>query len=121
MPLRKEGKNWALPNRMANLQGNAIVRAIRVECHSDHFVLLAPGTGGATEIFGYSNGNAERASMQLAAAIRERISRWGPALPGGRWEPKLDVMVMPGGEVQFYELQGWLRGSGVEVTGRKSP
>ena len=120
-PLRKEGKNWALPSRMANLQGNAIVRAIRVECHPDHFILLAPGTGGATEIFGFNNRNVEHATMQLAAAIRDRISRWGPALPGGRWEPHLDVIVKPNSETRFYELQDWLRGSGVEVTGRNSP
>jgi len=120
-PLRKEGKNWALPSRMADLQGNAIVRSIRVECHPDHFVLLASGTGGATEVFGFNHGNTEHATMQLAAAIRERISRWGPALPGGRWEPHLEVLVKPNSEVRFHELKGWLRGSGVEVTGRNSP
>jgi hypothetical protein len=119
-PLRRKGENWALPSRMAGIQGNAIVRSIHVECHSDHFILLAPGTGGATEIFGFTNGNVERATMQLAAAIRDRVSRWGPALPGGRWEPQLDVIVMPGSEARFYDIQSWLRGSGVEVTGRNS-
>lgn len=121
VPLRREGRNWAIPKRMVGMQGNAIVRAIRIECHSDHFVLLASGAAGSTEVFGFNGGNANlnQATLQLAAAVRERIERWGPALPGGRWEPQLHVIIMPGSERRYSELQESFRGSGIEVTGRR--
>ena len=121
VPLRREGRNWAIPKRMVGMQGNAIVRTIRVECHSDHFVMLASGAAGSTEVFGFTGGNADLnlATLQLAAAVRERIERWGPALPGGRWEPQLQVTIMPGSERRYSELQKGFRGSGIEVTGRR--
>ena len=121
VPLRREGRNWAIPKRMVGMQGNAIVRTIRIECHSDHFVMLASGAAGSTEVFGFTGGNANLnlATLQLAAAVRERIERWGPALPGGRWEPQLQVIIMPGGERRYSELQEGFRGSGIEVTGRR--
>ena len=106
---------------MVGMQGNAIVRAIRIECHSDHFVMLASGASGSTEVFGFNGGNANlnQAILQLAAAVRERIELWGPALPGGRWEPQLQVIIMPGSERRYSELQEGFRGSGIEVTGRR--
>ena len=116
--LRREGKDWALPDSVAGIRGNAIIRTIRVECHADRFVLLAPGSGGATEMYGFSNGDIERATMSLASALHERIERWGPALPGGRWEPRLEVVVMPQGELRFHQLRTLMRGSGIEVVGR---
>lgn len=121
-PLQREGKDWAIPNRMLGMQGNAIVRAIRVECHVDHFVLLASGATGTTEVFGFNAGNVnlDQATLQLAAAVRERVDRWGPALPGGRWEPRLRVTIMPGSESRYNELQDSFRGSGIEIIGRRS-
>ena len=82
---------------MLGLKGNAIVRGIRVECHPDHFVLLASGAAGKTEVFGFTmvGPSLEKATLQLAAAIRERVERWGPALPGGRWEPQLRSQSCP--------------------------
>lgn len=121
-PLRREGRNWAIPKRMVGMQGNAIVRAIRIECHPDHFVMLASGATGSTEVFGFNGGkvNFNQATLQLASAVRERIDRWGPALPGGRWEPQLQVIIMPGSERRYSDLQEGFRGSGIEVTGRRS-
>ena len=120
-PLRREGRNWAIPRRIAGMQGNAVVRAIRIECHPDHFVLLASGATGTTEVFGFDVGNVnlDRATLQLAAAIRERVDRWGPALPGGRWEPQLRVTIMPGSESRYTELKNGFSGSGIEVIGRR--
>ena len=121
-PLRREGRNWAIPKRMVGMQGNAIVRSIRIECHPDHFVMLASGAAGSTEVFGFTGGevNFNQATLQLASAVRERIERWGPALPGGRWEPQLQVTIMPGSERRYSDLQEGFRGSGIEVTGRRS-
>jgi hypothetical protein len=107
-----------LPPNAAGIGGNTIIRTIRVQCYADRFVLLPPAAGGATEIFGLSNGDVERATMRLATAVRDRIERWGPALVGGRWEPRLDVLVMPDGETRFHQLRTLMTGSGVQVSGR---
>ena len=105
---------------MAGIGGNAIVRSIRVECYQDRFVLPAPPSGGRAESFGFARGDMEQATLRLATAIRDRIDRWGPALTGGRWEPRLDVIVMPNAETRFHQLRTLMIGSGVEVTGRAS-
>lgn len=120
--LQRNRKNWAIPQRMVGMQGNAIVRGIRVECHPDHFVLLASGASGTTEVFGFNGGSIslDQATLQLAAAVRERIERWGPALPGGRWEPQLQVIIKPGSDRRYSELQEGFRDSGIEVIGRRS-
>lgn len=119
--VRRQGRNWALPPEIAGIGGNAIVRSIRVECYPDRFVLLPSSTGGGTAVFGLSNGDVERATLRLATAVRDRVRRWGPALPGGRWQPRLDVIVMPRGDLRFHQLRTLMNGSGVEVTGRTAP
>lgn len=116
--VRRRGADWALPDHMAGRSGNSIVRTIRVECFEDRFVLLPPGQGGATQMFGFSDNNIDRASLELATAVRDRIDQWGAALPGGKWQPTLDVQVAPGGVTRFYQLQKLMQDSGIEVTGR---
>ncbi len=118
----RSGRDWALPPEIAGMRGNAIVRTIRMECHSDRLVLLPSSSNGATEIFGLSGGtDINRAALELATAVRDRIKQWGPALPGGRWQPRLDVIVMPQSENRFDQLRSLMTGSGVEVSGRIAP
>jgi hypothetical protein len=105
---------------MAGSHGNEIVRTIRVQCFHDRFVLLPPGSGGPTEMFGFSDGQVNRATLELATAVRDRVQQWGAAIPGGRWQPRLDVEVMPRGEARFHQLRTLMNGSGVEVQGRES-
>jgi hypothetical protein len=105
---------------MAGIGGNAIVRSIRVQCFQDRLVLLPSGTSGSGEVFPLSSGDVEQASLRLATAVRDRIEQWGPALIGGRWEPRLDVEVMPRAEARFHQLRTLFQGSGVEVIGRPS-
>jgi hypothetical protein len=119
--VRREGADWALPREVARSHGNAIVRTIRVQCFEDRLVLMPPPAGGATEFFGFADGEITRATLDLATAVRDRIERWGAAIPGGRWQPRLDVEVMPGGQTRFHQLRTLMRGSGVEVNGRASP
>lgn len=66
-------------------------------------------------MFGISDGDTERAVLELATAIRDRVDRWGAALPGGRWQPRLEVQVMPGGEHRWEQLWRGMSGSGIEV------
>ncbi len=119
--LQRKGEDWALPSNVAGIRGTAVVRTIRVVCYSDRLVLLPPISGGATEMFGFSDGEINRATLELAAAVRDRIEAWGPSLPGGRWQPRLDVEVSPDGVTRFEQLQSLMHGSGVEVSGRAMP
>lgn len=119
--LAKPGQQgWALPREVANSHGNEILRTIRAESRSDRFVLLPTRRGrtyqeSVPQIFGVFDRNATRASLELATAVRDRVQQWGAALPGGRWQPVLEVDVLPGGEVRFEQLQRMLQGSGVTV------
>ena len=72
------------------------------------------------EVFDVSDGDITRATLELATAVRDRIDRWGAAIPGGRWQPRLDVEVMSDGETRYHQLRTLMNGSGVEVQGRAS-
>ncbi len=111
-------RDWALPDSVAQSRGNSIVRTIRVVCDEGQFVLLGSAMSGGTEVFGFSDKPVSTATLELATAVRDRIDRWGPSLPGGRWSPVLDVEVMPGGEARFEQLRELMQGSGVEVVGK---
>lgn len=118
--VRREGRDWALPQRMAGMRGGEVVRSLRAECYTDRFVL--PGSGdGPTEIFGLAGEDVDSATLRLATALRDRIDRWGPALPGARWRPRLEVLVQPGAEMRFHQLRTLMTGSGIEVVGRAAP
>ncbi|GAA5506557.1 hypothetical protein [Novipirellula caenicola] len=111
-------RDWALPESVAQSRGNSIVRTIRVVCDEGQFVLLGSAFTGGTEVFGFTDKPVSTATFELATAVRDRIDQWGPALPGGRWSPVLDVEVMPGGEARFEQLRELMQGSGVEVVGK---
>ena len=100
--------------------GNAIVRAIRVQCYRDRLVLLPSRGEATTEVFSVADGDITRATLELATSIRDRIDRWGAAIPGGRWQPRLDVEVMSDGETRYHQVRTLMNGSGVEVQGRTS-
>ncbi|MGV3486144.1 MAG: hypothetical protein ACO1RT_17130 [Planctomycetaceae bacterium] len=113
--VKRSGQNWALPPELASASGTAMVRIIRIECYDDRLVLLPEGGRGATHVYGFSDGNIDRASLEMATAVRDRVERWGAAMPGGRWHPRLDAKVMPGGEIRYQQLRRLMDGSGVEI------
>lgn len=118
--VQRQGRDWALPESMAGLRGNAIVRTIRMQCYHDRFVLLPSKSEGATEVFSFFNGDVDRATLELATALRDRIDKWGPALPGGRWQPRLEVEITPNSQMRFHQLRTLMNGSGIELIGREA-
>ena len=117
--VRRQGANWALPSSFANRSGNSIVRTIRVKLYPDQLVLVGSARGGSlTEVFEIQGNGINQATIELASAVRDRVERWGAALPGGQWEPRLDVEVMPGANERFYQLKRLMAGGGVDVEGR---
>lgn len=118
--VRRSGQDWALPSHMVGIKGGDVVRSIRAECYADRFVLPA-SKNGSLEMFGLNDIDVESATLRLATALRDRIDRWGPALPGARWQPRLEVIVHPGGETRYRQLQTIMNGSGIDVVGRSAP
>jgi hypothetical protein len=118
--VRRQGADWALPRSVAQSHGTAIVRTIHVQCYPDRFVLSPARGAGGLQIFGVTDGDINRATLELATAIRDRIVHWGAALPGGRWQPRLDVEIMPRGDSRFHQLRTLMSGSGVDIEGRHS-
>jgi len=119
--VKRGSNNWALPPDVASMVGTSMVRTIRVECHDDRLVLFPEGGKGATHVYGFSDGDIDRASLELATAIRDRVERWGAAMPGGRWQPLLEVNVVRGGEMRFQQLRRLMAGSGVNIEAKGSP
>ncbi len=117
-PVTRVGKDWALPPAVSSSRGTEMLRTLRVECHPNRFVLLAEGGRGAPKTFLFTDGNINQASLELATAVRDRVDRWGAGLPGGRWQPVLDVAVVIGGEQSFQELVRLLDGSGLLIQAR---
>lgn len=113
--VKRGDADWALPREVAVSRGTKMVRAIRVECYSDRLVLLPEGGRGALNVYGFSDGDINRASLELATEIRDRVERWGAGMPGGRWHPLLTVTIVPGGEARFEQLRRLLDGSGIEL------
>ena len=114
--VRREGRDWALPRSMAGINGTQVVRPIAMVCHHDRYELVQNNV--VVETFPFENNSIYNATMELATAVRDRVDGWGATLPGGRWQPRLDVLVAPHADQRFHELQTLMNGSGVEITRR---
>lgn len=117
-PVKRQGRNWALPAPSGSGPTTEMLRTIRIECHQDRFVMLAEGGRGTPLTFSFRDGDLDRASLELATAVRDRTLRWGKSLPGARWQPVLDVAVVSGAEPRFHQLMQLLDGSGLIIQAR---
>ena len=117
-PVTRVGKDWGLPSSLISSRGTEMLRTIRVECHPDRFVLLPEGGRGANRTFAFTDGDVDRATLELATAVRDRAAGWGAAMQGARWQPVLDVAVVSGGESRYQQLLQLMDGSGVIIQAR---
>jgi len=117
-PVKRVGKDWALPPHISSSRGTEMLRMIRVECHADRFVLIGEGGRGTPTVIPFTDGNVSEASLILATAVRDRVDGWGAAMQGARWQPVLDVAVIPGAETRFRQLTNLLEGSGLAIQAR---
>ena len=113
--LQKLGNHWAIPESIAQMRGNEIIRTLRVEIHDDRLVLLPSRDAASIEIFSFFDGNFERAALQLATAIHNRINQWGPALPGGKWQPRLEIVTKSRSPETFDLLKNYFHRSGLDI------
>jgi hypothetical protein len=111
--VHRDGDNWALPANVTNATGITIVRPIRVQFFADRFVIPASRSDATVVI--PINRNLDRASLELATALHDRIKRWGVALDNGRWHPQLEIEFFDGTADQDRQLRKLLDGSGIEI------
>lgn len=111
-----KGANWALRDRTATATG--ITRPITIHCYPDRLVVM-PDRRDTLDPQTVPMEGSTRDSMEaFAAAIWTHTERWGMAVAGGYWKPKLKVTVFPGAETRFWELQALLADSGFDVERR---
>ena len=111
-----KGANWALRDRTADATG--ITRPITVHCYPDRLVVMPDRRDERDPQTVFMDG-ATRDSMEaFVSAIWSHTERWGMAVAGGYWKPKLKVTVFPGAETRFWELQALLADSGFDVERR---
>ena len=109
-------KNWANPD--AGTTSMAIERPIRMVCDSEHLTLL-PETGGLRGMKVIRLGPRTETSVDdLVSAVWDRIDSWGVAGHGMYWRPRLQMIVEPGGQRRYTELQALLADSGFDVHGK---
>ena len=116
--VRREGKDWALPDSMRGIGGTEFVRPISMRCHHDRYELIEQGR--VVQTFPFGSSGAYQPTLQLATAIRDRVQTWGATMQGGYWRPTLEVSVGPHAEQRFHELESLMKDSGVDIT-RRSP
>jgi hypothetical protein len=110
-----DSRNWALPSPDMQIQGNTVVRSVRMQCYQNRFVLSRSSTSQASTTFQVTDQNLQQAVLDLGLTVRDRIARWGAALPGGRWEPQLEVEVFEGAEQRFAQLVELMSDSGLNI------
>jgi hypothetical protein len=109
-------KNWANPD--ASTTSMPIERPIRMVCDSEHLTLL-PEDGALRGMKVIRLGPRTDASVdELVGAVWDRIDSWGGVGHGMYWRPKLQMIVEPGGQRRYMELQALLADSGFDVHGK---
>jgi hypothetical protein len=110
---QSRGRDWAW--RDGNRSQTSVIRAIRLQCFVDRWVLLPDrGSKAAPTIINFDGTLVQRAE-KLAQAVTERVDGWGVAVAGGHWAPVLHVDVASDAEWRFQQLQRLMEGSGLDV------
>ncbi len=110
----ERGSGWALPSRAPGATG--YLRPVKIYCGTDEMIIeSSQGDGDRKRIpFGDSS---EQAVIQLVDALWTKIDSWGMAGVNGYWKPQLKIVVLPGAERRFGEIELLLHNSGLEVEG----
>lgn len=105
------GEQWALPTNVRRGGTNVIIRSMAMQITADTIRI-----GGQTiRIDPRSPSDANR---QVVLVAQQTMKHWGPALAGGRWQPRLTAEVSADGVERSNELERYLHRSGIEFVRR---
>lgn len=107
----RQGDGWALPSNLRRGGTNVLIRSMSMEITNDTIRL-----GGKTIVI--DPRNPSDANRQVVLLARETMQRWGPAIAGGRWQPRLTATVSPDGQFRSAQLARYLQRSGIEFVQR---
>ena len=110
----RSGDGWALPSNVRHGGTNEIVRTMPVHVTADSITI-----GNQTLPIDPANPSHVHARVVLAA--QQTMRRWGPALAGGRWQPRITATVDNGGSLRCDQLQRYLERSGIEFVRKPIP
>jgi hypothetical protein len=113
----RRGEDWALRDTARAAIG--ISRPIRVECYADRLMIISDRGPANNKVVALGPRTAKSIDP-FVSAIWEQIEAWGMAGRGMYWQPVLQVVVAPGGERRFSDLEALLARSGLSIQ-RKIP
>lgn len=112
----KRERNWANPD--ASTSSVPVERRIQIICDAEHLTVM-PESRGTRGMKVIKLGSYTEDSLdELVSTVWDRIDSWGTAGRGMYWRPKLVMMIEPGGQRRYTELQSLLADSGFDVHGR---
>lgn len=112
----KRERNWANPD--ASTSNVPVERRIQIVCDAEHLTIM-PESRGARGMKVIKFGSHTDDSLdELVSTVWDRIDSWGTAGRGMYWRPKLVMMIEPGGQRRYTELQSLMADSGFDVHGR---
>lgn len=114
-PTKRE-RNWANPD--ASTSNVPIERRIHIICDAEHLTIMPEGRGARGMKVIKLGTHTEDSLDELVSAVWDKIDSWGTAGRGMYWRPKLQMVIEPGGQRRYTELQALLVDSGFDVHGR---
>jgi hypothetical protein len=115
---RQRGRNWAWSEGPPSKK--AFVRAVRVVCYSDRWVIMPDSAVGSKQVTINLDNGPQVSAEKLAKTIASRVEGWGIAFSDGYWKPELIVDVAPDAEARYVQMAQMLEGSGLEVRRRST-
>ncbi len=112
----KRERNWANPD--ASTSNVPVERRIQIICDAEHLTIMPEGRGARGMKVIKLGSHTEDSLDELVSTVWDRIDSWGTAGRGMYWRPKLVMMIEPGGQQRYTELQSLMADSGFDVHGR---
>jgi hypothetical protein len=107
------GANWALPAKSDRATGYR--RPVKIFLANELLIIDSDSKSNRRVEIPIAGDHLLSTVDKLVEAIWQRIETWGVAGVDGYWKPELDVVVLPGGEPRFQQLQKLLQQSGLVV------
>lgn len=106
------GADWAVPAKSKG--STAYRRPVRVYFSNESMIVESDSSSNRRLEIPFDD-NVVQAIDRLVEAVWKRIDSWGVAGVDAYWKPNLDVVVLPGGQQRFGQIESLLQNSGLEL------